>query len=157
MVFFNGLCQNNGLLGNGGLSKIRSLHCFEVLWIHIIDAICRNMKLKHICHRSAARYVVTCNVPRVLTLDSVTRYNSPWILYYRFDRGKSEHKPYSQIESRSFMMPKISYLPDSSIKWVKKWDQIESKNWWSRYSNWLRILGLVFRNSILEWSVGLIA
>ena len=41
MIFFNGLCQNNWLFLNGGLSKIRSLQGYEVLWIHNIDAICR--------------------------------------------------------------------------------------------------------------------
>ena len=40
MIFFNGFCQNNWSLGHGGLSKIRSLQCYEVLWIHNIDAIC---------------------------------------------------------------------------------------------------------------------
>ena len=42
MIFFNGLCQNNRFLGNSGLSKIRSLQCYEVLWIHNIDGICNN-------------------------------------------------------------------------------------------------------------------
>ena len=40
MIFFYGFCQNDWSLGNGGLSKIRSLQCYEVLCIHNIDAIC---------------------------------------------------------------------------------------------------------------------
>ena len=41
LIFLNILHQNNHFLGNGWPSKIRLLQSYEVLWIHVIDAICR--------------------------------------------------------------------------------------------------------------------
>ena len=40
VTFFNGLCRNNYFSGNVELSKMRSIQCYEVLWIHNIDANC---------------------------------------------------------------------------------------------------------------------
>ena len=51
-IFFNRFCQNDWSLGNDGLSKIRSLQCYEVLWIHDIDAICNSYAFQalYICN-----------------------------------------------------------------------------------------------------------
>ena len=40
MTFFCSCYQNNHFQGNVGTLKIRLLQCYEVLWIHNINAIC---------------------------------------------------------------------------------------------------------------------
>ena len=42
MIFFKTLYQNVYFLGNGRPSKIRLLQSYEVLWIHVNDAICKS-------------------------------------------------------------------------------------------------------------------
>ena len=39
MIFLKSLFQNHRFLWTGGPSKIRLLQCYEILWIHVIDAI----------------------------------------------------------------------------------------------------------------------
>ena len=41
MTFFCSFNQSNQFQGNGEMLKITLLQCYEVLWIHNIDAICR--------------------------------------------------------------------------------------------------------------------
>ena len=40
MTFLKNLYQNNRFLWNGWPSNIRLLQSYEVLWTHVIDAIC---------------------------------------------------------------------------------------------------------------------